>query len=135
MTDRRLVGFTIVELLIALSIIGILASIGSTVYVGQIKKARTNVVIADIKAISLDIDVFTADNSGPPDDLSSVRHDMKRDPWGNSYQYLKIAGEEKSPDRRKDRFIVPINSDMTFTAWDRTAKASRHLRRQKAKMI
>ncbi len=111
MSDRKLLGFTIIELLIALSITGILASIGGTLYVGQINKARTNVVIADIKAISLDIDAFIADNGGPPNDLSSVRHDMRRDPWGNPYRYLRITGVTGLGGMRKDRFIVPLNSD------------------------
>jgi general secretion pathway protein G len=35
------------------------------------------------------------------------------DPWGNPYQYMKIAGQDKKSvgTLRKDRFMVPINTD------------------------
>lgn len=104
-------GFTLIELVIVLGIIGILGTLGTTAYVGQIKKARINVVISDIKAISLDIDAYAADNGSPPPDLTFVRHDTKKDPWGNPYRYLRIAGAAGVGGMRKDRFIVPLNSD------------------------
>jgi general secretion pathway protein G len=104
-------GFTLIELVIVIGIVAILGTLGTTAYVGQIKKARINVAIADISAISLDIDAYSADSGGPPGSLAEVRHDMKRDPWGNPYRYFKIKGATGLGDMRKDRFIVPLNSD------------------------
>ena len=36
---------------------------------------------------------------------------VKKDPWGNDYQYLNIAKEKGKGKLRKDKNLVPINSD------------------------
>jgi len=104
-------GWTLIELLIAFSIIGILTSLGVTFYSGQIKKARFNVATQDIRGIALKLTEYYADKSTFPDSLSDIDLDTWKDPWGNSYQYTKILGTSGVGGMRKDRFLVPLNSD------------------------
>ncbi len=104
-------GFTLVELLIALSILAILGALAITGYAGQIKKAKVTLAISEIRAMSLDLSAYIADNGNAADSLDDVRHGKRKDPWGNPYQYLKIKGAAGVGGMRKDRFLVPLNSD------------------------
>lgn len=104
---RRSRAFTLVELVIVLTIIGILA--GSSIYliVGFVDDAKYVTVDGDIKAISLAIGGFARDNySRPPSQEQGLealmvkptgepqpkmwRQRLKEipiDPWGTAYQY------------------------------------------------
>ena len=85
-------GLTLVELLIAMAIIGILAAIAIPLYVGYVENARVQSAIADIKTISLVIEKFKNDGDGMsvPASLAAVNYATYLDPWGNPYQYLNI---------------------------------------------
>jgi len=109
--DRQPFGFTLIELLIAFAIVGILGSIGYALYAGQIKSARTAVAIQDIKSISMKVIEYQVDKEKYPDSLSDLRLGTWNDPWGNPYQYIKINGVKGVGGMRKDRFLVPLNSD------------------------
>jgi len=66
---RRLSGgFTIIELLVAVAIIGIVASIAIAVYQGQIDRSRVAAVAADLKTFETGFLSYAADNGQfPPD--------------------------------------------------------------------
>jgi len=105
-------GLTLIELLIAIAIIGTLAAIAIPVYSGYVQNAKVQSAITDIKTISLVIEKFKNDGDGMsvPGSLAAVNYATFLDPWGNPYQYLNIqtAGIGQC---RKDRFVVPINTD------------------------
>ena len=102
-------GFTLLELLIVLAIIGTLASIAISTYHGTIQKAKTVKAIADIKNIATTLDNFYQDNQVYPDTLEQVGLGGLRDPWGNPYQYVNIATAPHQ-EWRRDRNNKPINS-------------------------
>lgn len=108
---RSLAGLTLVELLIAMGIVAILATLGYTMYSGQIKAARLNVTIQDIKSISQKVIEYHADTGEYPASLADTGTDTWKDPWDNPYKYLKIKGVIGLGGMRKDRFLVPLNSD------------------------
>jgi general secretion pathway protein G len=105
------IGFTLIEIIVSLAIIGILAGIAIPSYVGYIDKARNESAISDIQAISLKMTGYYADNTKYPDSLADVGYATYLDPWGNPYQYLNIQTAKNKGQMRKDRFLVPINSD------------------------
>ena len=104
-------GFTLLEILIALAIVAILASIAVPSYQAYVEKARIAQAMADINDIEQSIERFYVGNNRLPADLTELGKAGLRDPWGSPYQYLNIATAMGLGMVRKDRSLVPINSD------------------------
>jgi general secretion pathway protein G len=117
-------GFTFIELLSVVAIIGVISAMAVPRFRGFIERARVARAISDLRALSIDIhsqDVL-------PASLAVIGRDSMLDPWGRPYQYLPFTsgGSGGSGGRggggggggggavpgaaRKDRFLVPINS-------------------------
>ena len=80
---RRQAGFTLLELLIVVGILGILASIGVPQYRAALQTARVGKAKHELRTISNAVDSFTANNQGMlPLTLYQVGFGGKRDPWG-----------------------------------------------------
>ena len=108
---RRLVtGFTLLELTIAMAIMAVVSVIGVTLYRDYAETGRVAATVMDIRDIELAVSQFEAINYRLPDGLTDVDRDQLRDPWGNAYRYLNLAGANQG-EMRKDRNLVPINSD------------------------
>jgi len=104
-------GFTLVELMIAIAIIGLLVMLSYPLYTRYLDKARAAIAINDLSQISKAITLYHSVNSTYPDSLAEVYMSGLLDPWGNPYQYLNIASVKGKGKLRKDRNLVPINSD------------------------
>jgi general secretion pathway protein G len=111
---NRVSGFTLIEILIVVALIGTLSMIIVPRLLGYTQRNRDLQAIVDITRMSVDIDQYIMDYGTPPDSLADVGFDTMRDPWGNPYQYLKIF-ESSDPNvggkQRKDHSLVPVNSD------------------------
>ena len=97
-------GFTLLEILVVMVIIGILMSyVGPKVF-GRVSQARTQKAFADFRAIETSMKMYRLDNYRYPDKLNdlverpgNVRNwkaggyldKLPKDPWGNAYQYRK----------------------------------------------
>ncbi|MFC1621178.1 type II secretion system major pseudopilin GspG [Candidatus Omnitrophota bacterium] len=100
MNSRK--GFTLIELMLVVIIIGVLASLVVPRLVGRSEEARIAAAKADINAnISVALDLYELDNGRYPPDLNALKAKsassanwkgpyLKRgvkDPWGNTYVY------------------------------------------------
>lgn len=103
-------GFTILELLMLLLVVGILATLAYGEYGRYFDKARVAVAKADLFDISLRLSVYFINNKSYPETLADIGG-ASLDPWGNPYQYLNIQTARGKGKLRKDRNLVPINSD------------------------
>jgi general secretion pathway protein G len=106
-------GFTLVELIIAMAILAILMTISFPLYTNYIDKMNINQAKIDIVILESKIQAYYSENSVFPVSLAQAGLIVYRDPWGNSYQYFRIANQNTSTIRqnaRKDHFLVPINS-------------------------
>jgi general secretion pathway protein G len=59
------------------------------------------------------IEKYRADrnNMSLPDSLTDINYANYLDPYGNPYQYLNIQTSKGKGKCRKDKFVVPINTD------------------------
>lgn len=86
-------GFTLVELLIVLAIIGVLTSAIVTVTTTSRAKARDTRRISDMKEIELGLAIYYDVNKAYPANLSALTAgkylpEIPSDPAGGSYEYL-----------------------------------------------
>jgi len=94
-------AFTLVEILLVMTIIAILAALVIPKMVGRSEQARNTAARADISSIKTALDAFEVDNGFYPksiQDLVTVPSNAKNwhgpylekvpsDPWGNAYAY------------------------------------------------
>ena len=106
---RHALGFTLIELMIVIVIIGILATLATGAYTSMIDRARVVQAIGDIRAISLDVDDYWMRTGEYPATLALVGEDDRRDPWDRPYVYSPIGANGYKP--RKDKKLKPISSD------------------------
>lgn len=104
-------GFTLMEILIAMAIVGLLLGIGVPAYQDYFKKIETATAIADITSIGVVLDDYRLDKKGLPETLDAIDMGGLRDPWGNPYQYLNIMTTKGKGKVRKDHNLVPLNTD------------------------
>lgn len=105
-----MLGFTLVELLISVAIMGTLAGIATIGYKDLMIRVRTNVAINDMKKIEAYIDLYLQENGKLPGTLDDLGMGPIKDPWGNPYHYHALENVPKGK-WRKDRFLVPLNTD------------------------
>jgi general secretion pathway protein G len=103
-------AFTIVEIMIALAIIGVLAAITVPLYLNHKEDARISKAIMDVNNIGQVVLEFFHERKAYPASLADVGMEGRKDPWGNAYEYLPDPGLNKGQ-ARKDRNLVPLNSD------------------------
>ncbi|MGD0253343.1 MAG: type II secretion system major pseudopilin GspG [Verrucomicrobiota bacterium] len=98
-TRRR--AFTLVEMLLVITIIGILAALVVPKMVGRSEQARQAAAHADISSIKTALDAFEVDNGYYPKSLQDLFQqpsnaknwhgpyldNVPQDPWGNPYVY------------------------------------------------
>jgi len=103
-------GFTLLELIIAVIVAGLMAAIALPVYSGAIQRARIVQATGDMNRVESALERFRANGVLPPN-LAALRMDTLIDPWGNPYQYLNIEAGVNRGAVRKDRNLVPLNTD------------------------
>ncbi len=105
----RTLGVTLVELMIAVALVGLLAAIAVPSYESYLRKAKMAAAKKDILEISLRLDrVFMAVGAYPAS-LAALGS-VPLDPWGAPYRYLSMDGATVGQ-KRKDKSLHPLNSD------------------------
>lgn len=104
-------GFTLVELLIVLAVLMTITAIAVPNLVAAIDSARIAKAVGDIRAMETEIALYESQNNKLPNTLADIGRPNFLDPWGTPYQYLNFANAKGKGQMRKDRFLVPLNSD------------------------
>lgn len=108
---RASTGFTLVELLIALAIAALLGSIALPVYSDYVERARVKQAITDLRMLNVRVRKYEDDHREMPGGLAAVGAAGLLDPWGRPYVYLKLEGKSTMAQARKNKNLVPINTD------------------------
>jgi general secretion pathway protein G len=110
---RRYVrGLTLIELLVLLAICAVLAGAAIPKYSDYRERIRVAQAITDIAALNAQLRQYTNDNNYlPPDSLATINADAMLDPWGRPYVYLNLRTLHGHGGARKNKNLVPINSD------------------------
>lgn len=106
-------GFTLLELLVVIVIIGLLAAFVAPKYFGQIGKSKTQMARAQIEALDKALDQYRLDTGVYPTTAQGLaalltqpagevnwrgpylKKETPLDPWGNAYVYKSPGNDER----------------------------------------
>jgi general secretion pathway protein G len=93
-------GFTLAELMVVITIIGILSSIGVSVYKHFIDSARNTRAVAEIRLLEKEVMDFWTTNDTLPESLDDIGRRNMLDPWKSSYEYINFDAPNAEDNRR-----------------------------------
>jgi len=121
-TQRLRQGFTLLELLVVVVIIGLLASFVAPRYFGQLGRSEVQVARAQLQALGTALDQFRLDmgrypssaeglgvlTRQPPGEMRwrgpYLKKEAPLDPWGRAYEY-------RAPGERGDYDLLSLGKD------------------------
>jgi general secretion pathway protein G len=98
---RRSRGMTLIEIMVVITILGLIAAAVGVAVMPQLAKARQDRAELDIKAIQQGLDLYKARKGKYPDTAAGLRalvesqalREMPKDPWGHDYVYMNEGGK------------------------------------------
>lgn len=130
-------GFTILELMLAVVVIGLLVAIALPSYSGIVERQKVAEARRELIEIALVIEKFRTVRFATPETLAELglNADLLVDPWGREYQFLSFDSSMSGIKGkiRKDHNLHPLNSAFDLYSFGEdgksqsplTAKASR----------
>jgi general secretion pathway protein G len=104
-------GFSLLELMLAVGLATLLVAAAVPSYRAYVERTKVNVAIGEINRIQVQIQRFVLRAERLPVNLAEAGLTELRDPWGRPYAYLDLGTALGLSAMRKDRNLVPINSD------------------------
>ncbi len=83
-------GFTLLELIVAIAIVGVISAISTSAHTGYIDTTNNSQAVSQIRILSLLIDDYALENGEYPESLRDIGNENIKDPWGNPYVYLNL---------------------------------------------
>ncbi len=127
---RQQGGFTLIEMIIVISMISILIGIAVPIYNIHLRHAREAVLKEDLYSMRNAIDQYTQDKAKAPQDLSDLvsagyLHALPKDPMTNSSETWQVVQEDvmMALDQTQPG-ITDIHSGSNLTSSEGTAYSS-----------
>jgi general secretion pathway protein G len=125
-------GFTLIEILIVIAIMGTLSAIAMPYFTYYIQMVKEKKVFIEMRMLEKEINLFRDTYDRYPNNLDEIGLGDLKDAWGNPYRYLPVEGTPFGK-LRKNLSMVPVNNDFDLysmgpdgkTATPFTAKNSR----------
>jgi len=128
-TGRRSRGFTLIEMMIVVSLILILVSIALPVYNRAILRAKEGVLKQDLFTLRQVIDQYTLDKKKAPqalDDIVTAGYlkVFPKDPFTNEANWTLDQEDATTAADEQEPGIIDVHSSSNLTATDGTAYSS-----------
>lgn len=107
---RPVSGFSLIELLVVTSMVGVLAAVAMPSYQKYIDRGRMLQAKVDIAAVGAIASNYWNDAREYPSSLADIGLAGKLDPWGRPYVYYNVDANGRGH-ARKDHALNPINTD------------------------
>ncbi len=133
LSARSYRGYTLVEVMLVVAILGILLGIATISYSCYIQKSEAQEAVAQIREIEQALEMYKLINYEYPANLAAVGKGNLKDPWGNPYRYTRVEppdpkNKKDEPanlkDLRKDRNEHPINTDYDLYSMGKDGKTN-----------
>jgi general secretion pathway protein G len=125
----RQFGFTLIEILIVVAIIGLIAALIGPNLMGRFERSKEEITKAQVEMLSSAVQAFMIDNRRYPTTLDELinstdpkwrgpylaKRIIPKDPWGRDYQY-KCPGDH-GPFDLYSFGVEGKLSDKSFTNW------------------
>jgi general secretion pathway protein G len=109
-------GFTLVELVLVIAIIGIMVAIAVPLVQNYIEKGRRAQAVMDLQEMSDAIRKLDKTTGVLPATLAAAGYGTRLDPWGFAYEYRNLRTGTGNGIARKDKKLAPLNSDFDLYA-------------------
>ena len=107
-------GFTVIELMLATAVIGLLTALAVPTYARVIENLKVDTARKDLLTIASQVQRYrTAHDFRLPASLGDLTGIPRNDPWDNPYQYLNFDSDAPGVRAliRKDHNLHPLNTE------------------------
>jgi general secretion pathway protein G len=110
---KRGQGYTLLELMFAVIVVGLLAAIAVPSYARILEQQKIQQGERDLRLLGLRIENYRTQHGTPPDNLNQLNMTLPKDPWGRDYQFLNFSAAIPGINGliRKDHNLHPLNSE------------------------
>jgi general secretion pathway protein G len=107
---RRSRGFSMMELMLSLLLIGVLTGIAVPAYQSYRERTRENAAAQEIATMGAELQRYAQERRVLPESLEDTSLAGRLDPWGRPYVYYNVESNGRGG-ARKDKRLNPLNTD------------------------